>query len=72
MVNDENNMVKHLLKPGELATFNNRRVLHGRASFDEKSGERYLQGCYIDADDFCSKYELYKKKFGGKDLKKFN
>jgi gamma-butyrobetaine dioxygenase len=30
--------------------FDNRRLLHGRTSFDPQEGLRHLQGCYIDVD----------------------
>lgn len=38
------------LAPGQMVAFDNRRVLHGRASFDPNSGRRHLQGCYLDYD----------------------
>ena len=33
----------HRLKPGEVMTFNNRRVLHGRNEFSLRGGQRHLQ-----------------------------
>jgi len=39
------------LRPGELIAYDNHRVLHGRAPFDASSGERHLQGCYINQED---------------------
>jgi gamma-butyrobetaine dioxygenase len=39
------------LEPGHLIAYNNNRVLHGRASFDATSGERHLQGCYLNQED---------------------
>ncbi|KAI8806400.1 hypothetical protein BJ742DRAFT_816719 [Cladochytrium replicatum] len=41
-----------LLQPGDLVIFANRRVLHGRRTFDAGSGERHLRGSYVDWDDF--------------------
>ncbi len=46
------------LKPGELFTYNNNRVLHGRESFDPNTGHRHLQGCYITHEDVVSKLRL--------------
>jgi gamma-butyrobetaine dioxygenase len=46
------------LKPGELFTYSNNRVLHGRESFDPNSGHRHLQGCYITHEDVVSKLRL--------------
>ncbi|KJE88931.1 gamma-butyrobetaine dioxygenase [Capsaspora owczarzaki ATCC 30864] len=43
------------MRAGDVVAFNNRRVLHGRTSFDPSSGVRHLQGCYIDRDDFASR-----------------
>ena len=42
--------IKFRLQSGELMMFDNNRVLHGRTGFCTSEGERYLQGCYIDAD----------------------
>ena len=38
------------LGAGETMMFDNRRLLHGRTSFDPKEGQRHLQGCYIDLE----------------------
>ncbi|MBY5967430.1 TauD/TfdA family dioxygenase [Halomonas denitrificans] len=38
------------LKPGQMVAFDNRRVLHGREAFDPSTGERHLQGTYLDRD----------------------
>lgn len=46
------------LQPGDVMTFDNHRVLHGRDSFDPQSGERLLQGCYVDRDDYLSRLRL--------------
>ncbi len=43
------------LKPGEMMTFDNRRVLHGRDAFEAGTGARHLQGCYVDHDEVNSK-----------------
>jgi gamma-butyrobetaine dioxygenase len=39
------------LEPGDLIVYHNHRVLHGRAPFDAASGERHLQGCYVELED---------------------
>jgi gamma-butyrobetaine dioxygenase len=38
------------LAPGQMVTFDNRRVLHGRGAFDPNTGRRHLQGTYLDRD----------------------
>jgi gamma-butyrobetaine dioxygenase len=46
------------LEPGDLIAYNNNRVLHGRAPFDATSGERHLQGCYLNQEDVDSTLRL--------------
>jgi gamma-butyrobetaine dioxygenase len=46
------------LDPGCLIAYNNNRVLHGRASFDPTSGERHLQGCYLNFEDLETQLRL--------------
>lgn len=41
-------------RPGDLLAFDNRRVMHGRASYDAEGGMRHLHGCYMDRDDLLS------------------
>ncbi|KAI5808100.1 hypothetical protein DFH27DRAFT_465520, partial [Peziza echinospora] len=43
------------LAEGEVAIFQNRRVLHARREFDPASGERWLKGTYVDGDTFRSR-----------------
>jgi len=50
------NRFEHLLKEGDVAVFDNRRVLHARTAFTSKKldgdgdADRWLKGCYIEAD----------------------
>ena len=46
------------LEPGCLIAYNNNRVLHGRASFDPSTGERHLQGCYLNFEDLETQLRL--------------
>jgi gamma-butyrobetaine dioxygenase len=46
------------LKAGEMVVFDNRRVLHGRDSFDPSTGFRHLHGCYVDRGEFFSRMRL--------------
>ena len=48
------------LTEGTMAVFDNRRVLHGRESF-EPTGKRHLRGCYIDRTEFQSRLRVLKK-----------
>jgi gamma-butyrobetaine dioxygenase len=49
------------MEAGDCQVFDNRRVLHGRAAFDPNSGERHLQGCYVDTDDFLSRLRVLER-----------
>jgi gamma-butyrobetaine dioxygenase len=51
MLRDPRYQLHLRLRPGDLIAYDNRRVLHGRAPFDASSGERHLQGCYINQED---------------------
>ncbi|RHZ49965.1 hypothetical protein Glove_508g53 [Diversispora epigaea] len=51
------------LKPGDLVIVINRRVLHGRNSFDADSGERYLKGAYLELCEFKDKFRVLMKKY---------
>jgi gamma-butyrobetaine dioxygenase len=46
------------LEGGQMAVFDNRRVLHGRAAFDPASGGRHLHGCYVDRGEFDSRLRV--------------
>lgn len=46
------------LRPGEMAVFDNRRVLHGRDAFDPSTGGRRLRGCYVDRGEFDSRIRV--------------
>ena len=49
------------LEPGELAMFDNRRVLHARKAFDPQSGARHLRGCYVDRDELLSRIRMLER-----------
>lgn len=62
IIRDQKNILALKLMPGDIMVFNNRRVLHGRASFDPNSGDRRLEGCYVDNDAILSKRRVLRKK----------
>ena len=51
LVNDPGNQLQLRLRPGDLAGFDNRRILHGRTAFDPASGRRWLRGCYSEREE---------------------
>ena len=61
LLHDDNFQIKFRLRPGDIYTFNNRRVLHGRTEFDPNSGHRHLQGYYMDRDEIVGRLNYLKK-----------
>eukprot|EP00747_Dinoflagellata_sp_TGD_P079137 gnl/TRDRNA2_/TRDRNA2_160390_c0_seq1.p1 gnl/TRDRNA2_/TRDRNA2_160390_c0~~gnl/TRDRNA2_/TRDRNA2_160390_c0_seq1.p1 ORF type:complete len:496 (+),score=84.64 gnl/TRDRNA2_/TRDRNA2_160390_c0_seq1:50-1537(+) len=53
-------LLEFKLKPGDLVSFNQRRMLHGRNAFtlQEGQGRRHFQGCYVNIDDFLNKHRV--------------
>ena len=51
-------LLKLRLREGEMLVFNNHRLLHGRGKYDANSTVRHLKGCYLDWDQFQSKYSI--------------
>lgn len=64
MVKDWQSVYEHRLRPGDVISFNNRRLSHGRRAYTE-NGNRLLRGCYIDASEFQSKVQMFHTKYGG-------
>jgi gamma-butyrobetaine dioxygenase len=46
----------HLFQPGEMAIFDNHRVLHARQSFDPSQGERWIQQLSVDREEFHNQF----------------
>ena len=61
LLHDDKFQIKFRLGPGDIFSFNNRRVLHGRTAFDPNSGHRHLQGYYIDRDEILGRLNYLKK-----------
>jgi gamma-butyrobetaine dioxygenase len=60
--------IRFRLDDGDLVMFDNRRLLHGRTSFDTQEGIRHLQGCYIDSDGPRSLYRVLTRDTKGRVL----
>lgn len=52
--------IKFKLNPGDFYIVDNCRVLHGRAAFS-KTGNRLLQGCYVERGDLLSKLRILRR-----------
>ena len=58
LAHDPRFQLRYPFTPGDLVGFDNRRMLHGRDSFDPGAGTRHLRGTYIDHDDIYSRLRL--------------
>ena len=61
LLHDDKFQIKFRLEPGDIFSFNNRRILHGRTEFDPNSGHRHLQGYYMDRDEIIGRLNYLKK-----------
>ena len=61
LLHDDKFVVRFRLEPGDIFSFNNRRLLHGRTKFDPNSGHRHLQGYYMDRDEIIGRLNYLKK-----------
>ena len=51
-------MVRFMMRSGDLAVFDNQRILHGRTGFASARHPRHLQGCYLTRDSVFSRAAL--------------
>jgi len=61
LLHDKKYQINFRLEPGDIFSFNNRRLLHGRTEFDPNSGSRHLQGYYMDRDEIIGRLNYLKK-----------
>ena len=61
LLHDNRYQINFRLEPGDIFSFNNRRLLHGRTEFDSNSGHRHLQGYYMDRDEIIGRLDYLKK-----------
>lgn len=54
--------MRYPFRPGDLVAFDNRRLLHGRASIDVEGGQRELHGTYIDHDEVYSRLRVLSRR----------
>jgi len=53
--------VEYRFRPGEMIVMVNKRVLHGRTSFDPSSGHRHLRGYYIEMNEINSRLRIIER-----------
>ena len=54
----------HRMEEGELMTFNQRRMLHGRRPFTSENGVRHFQGVYLNIDEVMSRLRVLEARHG--------
>ena len=52
-------------EPGDLLSFDNRRILHGRRSYSATKGVRYIEGIYADRDELYSRIRTLRRDMPG-------
>ncbi len=56
MLQEEKYLMRFTLAAGECISFDNHRIVHGRAAYSATSGERYLRGTYTDRGELRGLY----------------
>jgi gamma-butyrobetaine dioxygenase len=54
--------VRVSFRPGDLVSFDNRRILHGRDAFVTAGGSRWLRGCYGERDELRSRIRILERR----------
>ncbi len=63
-----NRIFERVLAPGDMAVFDNQRVLHARRAFDREAGERHIQQVSIERDEFHNRFRQLAEQVGRFDL----
>ena len=62
LLNEERFRLFFRLDEGMLMMFDNHRLLHSRTAYDPTTGNRHLQGCYMEHDAVDGKIRYLDKK----------
>ncbi|KAK9542303.1 hypothetical protein VZT92_000178 [Zoarces viviparus] len=66
IINRGENMVTYKMIPGDVLTFDNWRLLHGRRSYRSRpDGSRHLEGAYLDWDEVMSRLRILRSSVHG-------
>ncbi|XP_061595064.1 gamma-butyrobetaine dioxygenase [Cololabis saira] len=62
IMNRPENVVTYTMEPGDIVTFDNWRLLHGRRSYESRPDRlRHLEGAYLDWDEVMSRLRILRK-----------
>ncbi|XP_029954656.1 gamma-butyrobetaine dioxygenase [Salarias fasciatus] len=65
IMNRPENVVTYRMEPGDIVTFDNWRLLHGRRSYVSRPDRlRHLEGAYLDWDEVMSRLRILRKAVG--------
>ena len=53
--------VRIRLDAGTMSAFDNRRILHGRAAFDDSGARRHFQGCYVEREEVMNRIRVLER-----------
>jgi len=65
LLRDPKFQLKFMLRDGDLAVFDNQRILHGRTGFSSAAHHRHLRGCYLTRDSVYSQTALLRRALAG-------
>ncbi|XP_051945088.1 gamma-butyrobetaine dioxygenase-like [Xyrauchen texanus] len=66
LLNRPENVLTYRMEPGDLVTFDNWRLLHGRKSYlSQGQSTRHLEGAYLDWDEVMSRLRVLQKTVSG-------
>ncbi|XP_053721851.1 gamma-butyrobetaine dioxygenase [Synchiropus splendidus] len=66
IMNRPQNLVTYTMEAGDMVTFDNWRLLHGRRSYVSRpDGLRHLEGAYLDWDEVMSRLRILRKSVHG-------
>jgi gamma-butyrobetaine dioxygenase len=63
VLRDPRFQLRFMLRDGDLAVFDNQRILHGRTAFSSSRYPRHLRGCYLTRDSVYSEAALLRREF---------
>jgi gamma-butyrobetaine dioxygenase len=61
LAHDPRFQIRIRLDAGTMSAFDNRRVLHGRAAFEERGGRRHFQGCYVEREELINRIRVLER-----------
>ena len=61
LLRDPQFQLRFMLRDGDLAVFDNQRILHGRTGFSSAKYPRHLRGCYLSRDSVYSEAALLRR-----------